>query len=470
MKKKYCFVLILALLLAAFPRGLNTYAGDDLSEDSYSVNRADYPGLSDADFANFRMVRTTGMGPGMLYRTSSPVDPSLGRNTYADDELRKAGVTVIMNLADTEETLMMHEGYENTYYSTVLHIALDVDSNYYINVLNMKLARGFRFFAEHEGIYAVHCTMGKDRAGFAVAVLECLMGASLGEVTNDYMISFYNYYGARGVNYGWQGSYNILHTQLKQAFKVNALSGADLAEEAWEYLKEIGLSDAEIAALKTNLSDPAVNSWIVSFDENGGSGYMAGIAVDKGACFVLPECGFKAPEDMEFSKWNKGAPGDTIYITSDTVIRPEWKESDRIDAFVRRLYRLCLLREPDEQGFADWTGKLRRREITGALTARNFIFSREFKNRNYCDECYVKLLYRAFLDREYDEEGFELWTGKLKNGWKRQQVFNGFTQSREFKNICERYGIERGAKVSIPTRPNAFQQDVCPECGAPPDR
>lgn len=43
-----------------------------------------YPNFSVEEFANFRMVETTGMGEGVLYRSSSPINPALGRNFYAD--------------------------------------------------------------------------------------------------------------------------------------------------------------------------------------------------------------------------------------------------------------------------------------------------------------------------------------------------------------------------------------------------
>ena len=37
--------------------------------------RADYATLTDEAFANFRVIATTGMGAGKLYRSSSPVNP-----------------------------------------------------------------------------------------------------------------------------------------------------------------------------------------------------------------------------------------------------------------------------------------------------------------------------------------------------------------------------------------------------------
>ena len=41
-------------------------------------NREDYPELTDEQFANFRNIATTGMGAGILYRSSSPINPELG--------------------------------------------------------------------------------------------------------------------------------------------------------------------------------------------------------------------------------------------------------------------------------------------------------------------------------------------------------------------------------------------------------
>ena len=74
-----------------------TYAAESAGSGDLSLydlcrtaERADYPELSDAEFANFRMVTAGTIGEGILYRSSSPIDPSLGRNAYADREAEKA--------------------------------------------------------------------------------------------------------------------------------------------------------------------------------------------------------------------------------------------------------------------------------------------------------------------------------------------------------------------------------------------
>ena len=227
---------------------------------SMTNERADYAGLSDEEFANFREVKTTGMGKGVLYRTSSPINPKDNRNAYADAAIKKAGVTVVMNMADDAETAKNYEGFEETYYSTIKYIPLNMTADYASDDFKAKLAEGFRFIAQNPGVYAIHCTEGRDRAGFAVAILECLIGATYDEVADDYMVSFYNMFGVTKDDERYEPilSGNLAKT-LKSAFtftkkdKKKELSSMNLASYAKKYLKSIGLTSKEIKKIKKNL-------------------------------------------------------------------------------------------------------------------------------------------------------------------------------------------------------------------------
>ena len=225
-----------------------------LHELQRTNNRADYPDLTDEQFANFRNVATTGMGKNLLYRGSSPIDPQLGRSTYADAALKKAGVTVIMNLANSEADAKAFEGFADTYYAGQKVIYLNLGVDFSAPEFQAGLADGLRFFAENKGVYYVHCTEGKDRAGFVNALLECLMGATFSEVVEDYMTTYYNYYGVeRGSEkYTAIAESNIIKT-LQAAFGVADLTTADLQQGAKDYMKTIGLTDGEIATLMANL-------------------------------------------------------------------------------------------------------------------------------------------------------------------------------------------------------------------------
>ena len=218
-------------------------------------NREDYADLTDEEFANFRQITTTGMGD-HLYRGSSPINPEIGRNTYADAAIEDAGVTVIMNLADSEDIAKGYEGFDDSYYAGQNVIFLNLGVDFTADDFKAGLAEGLRFFAENEGTYYVHCSEGKDRAGFVSALLECLMGATAEEVVADYMVTYYNYYGVTTDDERYEpiAKSNIIKT-LCTAFGIDDLYDEDLGYLAAEYIKGLGLSDEEIAALKANLGN-----------------------------------------------------------------------------------------------------------------------------------------------------------------------------------------------------------------------
>lgn len=228
------------------------YMAKYLLHDLHRTNeRSDYASLDDRQYANFRAVCTTGMGENALYRSSSPVDPELERNDYADAAARDAGVKTILNLADSSKELADYKGFAATYYSRQNVLALNLGADYSAPSYRASLADGFRFLAAHDGPYLVHCTEGKDRAGYVSALLECLMGASADEVIADYMVSYYNYFGVEPDSDKYRAIVegNIVRS-LEDTFGVDDLKTADLAAEAAAYLAEIGLSADEIAALR----------------------------------------------------------------------------------------------------------------------------------------------------------------------------------------------------------------------------
>ncbi len=220
-------------------------------------DRADYADLTDEAYANFRAVATPGMGSGALCRSSTPVDPDLNRNQEADAALAAHGVRAIVNMANSEEVMRAFPGYADTEYAKCETAALNMEMDFFSDAFKEKLANGFRFIASHEGPYLIHCKEGKDRTGFACAVLECLMGASLADVTADYMLTYYNFYGVtpEDAQYAAIAESNIV-TSLAKAFGTSpaALAEADLKQCAADYLQGIGLSAEELAALEANLA------------------------------------------------------------------------------------------------------------------------------------------------------------------------------------------------------------------------
>ena len=216
--------------------------------------RADYAHLDDEAFANFRAVDTTGMGENKLYRSSSPINPEIGRSAYADEAAKNAGIKTVVNLADASNT---YEGTENAYYQSCQTIYLNLGVDFAAPEFKAGLAEGLRFMIANEPPYLVHCNEGKDRAGFTSALLECLMGAPADEVVDDYMETYINYYGIeKGTEkYDAVVNSNIVKT-LAAAFDVEDIFAADLAAEAEAFvMEELGLSQDEVDALKAKLGE-----------------------------------------------------------------------------------------------------------------------------------------------------------------------------------------------------------------------
>ena len=221
-----------------------------------SENREDYPDLTDEAYANFRAVTTTGIGAGKLYRSSSPVNPEINRNHQADAAAEKAGVKTFVNLADAEETMKGYEGFADSYYSKQNYICLNLGVDFSSEEFRHGLAEGLRFIAKGEAPFLVHCNEGKDRAGFVSAVIEALMGASADEITADYMVTFFNYYGVQPgtEQYDIIASSNI-QKSLAAAFGMESLSSGNLQESCVSYLESIGLTADEIAGIQAKLAD-----------------------------------------------------------------------------------------------------------------------------------------------------------------------------------------------------------------------
>ncbi len=220
---------------------------------------------SDAVFANFRSVKTTGLAENVLYRSASPCDNQHNRAPYADSLMREAGVRCILNLSDTPEKLqgyMQAEDFASPYFlslyesGNVLPLALNM--NYGSAEFRAKVASGLAEMSAHEGPYLVHCTEGKDRTGFVCVLLEALCGASYQEIVDDYMITYDNYYGITKETDAARYSViveNVLDPMIRSiAGDGNAeLASVDLAACAGRLLLDAGMTSAELDALKAKL-------------------------------------------------------------------------------------------------------------------------------------------------------------------------------------------------------------------------
>ena len=223
-----------------------------------------YPDLSVEEFANFREVRTTGIGEKKLYRSSSPIDPCLGRNLKADSLAKEAGIATFINLADAEEYAVAFKGFDSSYYSTKDAIFLALPVDFFSEPFKNGIAAGFRYMIQHEAPYLAHCTYGMDRTGFTIAILEALMGATTEDIQADYAKTFSNYYNVpdtvqvplneEQVNF----FKNVVTRNLRAVFHAEGIEISDTGNIDWaaaaeKYFAKLGFTPEEISALKEKL-------------------------------------------------------------------------------------------------------------------------------------------------------------------------------------------------------------------------
>ena len=239
---------------------LETY---QLRQVTRSYDREDY--ASDEIFANFREVRPGNIAPGVLYRSSSPADNMLGRAAYANALAEQAGIATVLNLTDSREALIAHfssSDFLPAFYEGLFDngrvLYLDMGNDIESDEFRYSLRDGFMLLAEYDGPYLIHCTEGKDRAGFMIMLIEALMGSDLDEIVADYMLSYVNYYHVEpgSERYASIAEGNILKTlQIIAGLDLEAdLADVDLQAAAQEYIAALGVSPEHILAIKSNLS------------------------------------------------------------------------------------------------------------------------------------------------------------------------------------------------------------------------
>ena len=230
----------------------------------YSNNLNDY---SDAEtFANFRVITVGNIKPGKLYRIASPINNQNSRACCASNFIESVGIKSVLNLADSNEDIEKYlastEGYLEYYrnlYEMGNVIAVDLSGNFYSEEFAHSIAEGLTFLVKNEPPYCIHCTEGKDRTGYVAMLLEMLMGATLDEIINDYMLSFYNYYGItkeqEPKRYQAVLDVNLMEMlfHVSGAESVEQLEQINLEAAATAYLIEAGMSQEDIVILKQKL-------------------------------------------------------------------------------------------------------------------------------------------------------------------------------------------------------------------------
>lgn len=220
-----------------------------------SEERSDY--ASDPIFANFRNVVMGKIPAGRLYRGCNPVLDD-ARAPYAAKLVEKARIRTVINLADSEESMAPNLPGA-PYYRQLVNdgkvIALNMGIDFNDPAFTAKLKDGLLFMVANEGSYYIHCNEGKDRAGMVVALLEALMGATVQEISDDYMVTYMNYFNVAKDDAKYPIIAKIITDLFIQMNGGAPVNDANIQGVAENYIiQTVGLTADQVQTLKVRLS------------------------------------------------------------------------------------------------------------------------------------------------------------------------------------------------------------------------
>ncbi|MBR2066774.1 MAG: DUF4214 domain-containing protein, partial [Solobacterium sp.] len=151
---------------------------------------------------------------------------------------------------------------------------------------------------------------------------------------------------------------------------------------------------------------------------------------------VLPKVEIIAEEK------NKEEVGVEVKEYTSSPINPRLiaTNTPNADGFVVRLYRLCLHREADLNGFMHWRNRILNKKESGTSLVLKFFNSNEYLQRNTSDSDFVESLYQIALNRKAEPKGKIYWLNQITS-YSREDIIKQFCASNEFKVICQRYNI-----------------------------
>ena len=112
--------------------------------------------------------------------------------------------------------------------------------------------------------------------------------------------------------------------------------------------------------------------------------------------------------------------------------------------FTKMLYDNILGRVPDSEGADNWVTALNEGSIKLGDVIFGFVFSKELEGiiSPATPEEFITFLYKNVFDRNPDPDGYNNWVSLMQNGMSKEDVLLHFTDSGEFKNICEMFGLK----------------------------
>lgn len=127
------------------------------------------------------------------------------------------------------------------------------DGRYYVGDKGISNENGKKIIADEIRVFAnpdnypvyIHCSLGRDRTGTLVMILQGLCGVEKWDIYMDYEMSMFSYGGTQDGSNPWQS------IQDTYAYINNNYSGSTFAEKTENYLLSCGITAEEIATIRS---------------------------------------------------------------------------------------------------------------------------------------------------------------------------------------------------------------------------
>ena len=241
------------------------YAGVQKARDiQYSDEQGEQ---SDIVFANFRAVNMGDLKKDVLYRSASPCNDEHNRAAVTDRLAAEAKIGFMLNLSDNESDILgfiAAETFNSPYFLSLFTSGkvapLGLSANFKSESFGEKLAQGLEAVAQSEGPVLIHCVEGKDRTGYVLMLLEALCGATYGEIVDDYMLTYDNYYGINKTSdperYDIikEKNLDVMISYMTGTPAEDGFENVDLAKSARALLIKTGMTEDSVNRLYSRLT------------------------------------------------------------------------------------------------------------------------------------------------------------------------------------------------------------------------
>lgn len=361
------------------------------------------------------------------------------REALANADAANKGAAGRMNTEDSNLVVVLDPGHDATHGGAMNASGMREDR------LNLKIAQYCKAELEqYHGVtvYLTRTGTGCPYPGTTSTNCNANRVAAAARVGADYFVSIHLNSSASMSPNGAEVFYPNSHYNPG----IGA-DGANLAKNISRQLVALGLSDRGITIRNsgdgTKYPDGSLADYYGVIRRSKEAGITA-VIVEHAFLSNSSDAAFLSNEGNLQRLGAADATGIAAYLG---LSKETSADRTQVEAYVTRLYELCLGRYPDAAGLTDWVDRICSGRTSGAEAAKGFFFSDEFRYMNLSSEDYVERLYNVMMNRPSDEGGKADWVYKLNNGVGREGIFKGFADSQEFNNICTSYGIVKGTVI-----------------------